>query len=79
MVLIEAQINGLKCIASDNVPKTTQISKEITYLSLSDKSKWLEEMQKQKSNHVLKYNKLKNDYDIKIVVKKLEKIYLNEG
>lgn len=72
-------MNGLKCLTSDKVPKTTQISKEIRYLPLDDKSKWLDEMKKQKRNHILKYNRLKNDYDIRKIVKKLEKIYLNEG
>ena len=80
IVLIEAQVNGLTCLASDNIPKITKISNKIKYLSLEDKSSWINEIRKNKKrNHQVKYNKLIDNYDIKILAKKLEKIYRMEG
>ena len=78
IVLIEAQINGLPIIASDNVPKSTKISDLIKYLSL-DKNKWINELNKlyKKRNKVI-YNKYKDSYDIKNVVQILTKIYVGE-
>ena len=78
IVLIEAQINGLPIIASDNVPKSTKISDSIKYLSL-DKNKWINELNKlyKKRNKVI-YNKYKDPYDIKNVVQILTKIYVGE-
>ena len=80
IVLIEAQVNGLTCLVSDNIPRITKISNKIKYLSLEDKSSWINEIKKSdKENHLVKYNKLIDDYDIKVLVKKLEKIYRMEG
>ena len=80
IVLIEAQVNGLTCLVSDNIPKITKISNKIKYLSLEDKSSWINEIKKsRKGSHQVKYNKLIDNYDIKILVKKLEKIYTMEG
>lgn len=76
IVLIEAQVNGLRCLVSDTVPKTTKVSNGIKYLSLKDSSVWVKEFSKYQSNgHQVKYNKLLNDYNIDFLVKKLEKIY----
>lgn len=80
IVLIEAQVNGLTCLVSDNIPKITKISNKIKYLSLEDKSSWINEIKKnKKGDHQVKHNKLVDNYDIKILVKKLEKIYTMEG
>lgn len=80
IVLIEAQVNGLTCLVSDNIPKITKISNKIKYLSLEDKSSWINEIKNsRKGSHQVKYNKLIDNYDIKILVKKLEKIYTMEG
>lgn len=40
MVLIEAQINGLQCLASDNVPESVRISKGLSFLPITDFSAW---------------------------------------
>ena len=40
--LIEAQANGLKCIASDQVPEATRVNSETKYISLENKKKWIE-------------------------------------
>lgn len=45
MVLIEAQTSGLKTISSDKVPiNETRVTDCIEHLSLSDKSKWIQEI-----------------------------------
>ena len=36
MVLIEAQINGIPCITSTEVPEAATISNKIEYISLND-------------------------------------------
>lgn len=80
IVLIEAQVNGLRCLVSDTVPKTTKVSDGIKYLSLKDYSLWVKEIVKnQNKDNDIKYNKLLDDYDINLLVKKLEKIYRIEG
>lgn len=80
IVLIEAQVNGLTCLASDTVPRTTKISNGIKYLSLHNPDSWVKEITKlQNNNHQVKYNKVLNNYDISTLIKKLENIYRIEG
>lgn len=76
IVLIEAQINGLNCITTLDIPKETKISNGITYLSLDDKSKWIETIcQNEKRPCSLEYNELIYNYDILNLIKKLEDVY----
>ena len=71
IVLIEAQVNGLTCLTSDTVPRTTKISNGIKYLPLNDIEGWVKELKNIKSNnHQLKYKKLFNNYDKKKLVNK---------
>lgn len=42
LVAVEAQLNGIKCICSNNIPKETKISDNIVYLELI-KEKWKQE------------------------------------
>lgn len=81
IVLIEAQAAGLKCIASDQVPRETELTKNIVYLELN-KDKWVEEILRYRKG----YRRVKTDeqircggYDITEEIKKLEKIYLTAG
>lgn len=74
IVLIEAQINKLFCIASDSVPKETQISDKIRYLNLEDINEWINEIKECKFNrseNIL--NNRSRDYDIKNMAKEYEK------
>lgn len=78
IVLIEAQAAGLKCITSDNVPRETRLTDNITYLEL-DKDKWVKEIlqysngyQRNRTDDQIK----SGGYDIAAEIKKLEKIYL---
>ena len=70
MVAIEAQISGLKCIASDVVPKETQITELIQYISLqADKKIWIDNRlncKKQKNSRMSYIDDAKKErYDIK--------------
>lgn len=84
MVLIEAQVNGLKCIASDEViPRDTQLTNLIQYIKLSNLSKWEEEI----ITYFKKYDlesrfskfevKIFEDYDINLQVHYLNDYYMN--
>lgn len=75
LVLLEAQTAGIPCIVSDEVPKETQLSNYITYLSLDDPAnRWVDEILMERSNKVLN-DHIKN-YDIQFVMKQVENLYL---
>lgn len=44
--IIEAQANGLPCIASNNVPKATKMNEHTEYLNLEDERSWIERIDK---------------------------------
>lgn len=78
MVLIEAQANGLPCIASTEIPEIAKVTHDVEFINLNDNIlNWI--------NKILKYlNNKRNDnqknifscgYDIKNAIKKLEKYY----
>lgn len=85
LALIEAQANGLCCVASDRVPNATQIGENVTYLSLDEKDKWIDIIYKiylmhqkndrnQESNKNIANIKIKG-YDVSSNKKKLIDIY----
>ena len=49
IVLIEAQASGLDCLASDGVPRDTEIT-HCRYLSLNDKQSWVKKLTDAKEN-----------------------------
>lgn len=74
IVLIEAQVAGLPCVTSDNVPQEAYQSKNITRLSLSeDKQKWVDALLKPIGN-IINYGNIDN-YDMSKEIKKLESLY----
>lgn len=78
IVAIEAQTNGLYCTISSNITKEVKISDNIEFLDLSLLPKtWAIEILKNKSkNRKDAYkNTIENNFDIKNVVLKLEKLY----
>lgn len=80
IVLIEAQISGLPCIASTAVPRETNISNTVTYIELKEKNKiWVEQIEKKlkqkRNSNMIKI--LNSDYNIKNEASKLENIYTN--
>ena len=70
MVLIEAQINGLNCIASTAVPKAADITDSVVFEEL-DADKWCEKMVPRRSTKKI----LNDDYNIRTQAGKLVKIY----
>lgn len=84
IVLIEAQINGLQCIASDHVPDESNILNKITYIPLTqDASSWAQEMHRiictdNKDRNVDLEIVRKAGYDIHEESKKLQEFYLNK-
>lgn len=80
MTLIEAQVSGLKCIASTNVPEESKIIDDVDYLKLEDDAKkWASRLAKYniklRKSYVNKFKKA--GYDIKIEARKLEEYYIN--
>lgn len=80
IVLIEAQVSGLKCITSTNVPEEVNVSKKVIFLDKNDKNKWINTILNLRgslrdNNEELIYN---SGYSMKTNVKKIEKIYLEK-
>lgn len=79
IVLLEAQINGLKCIASNVVPREVSISDNIKFLSLENKQEWISEILKKdesdrNENYVKNIQKVQY-YDIRKNAEDLANIY----
>lgn len=77
IVLIEAQVNGLKSVVSEYVPKEVNVSDSIQFLPLCSET-WLSEIEK-----ISDYNRLDlkdkvkdNGYEINSATLKLENYYL---
>lgn len=82
MVAIEAQVNGLSCVVSTEIPKIAKISDNIVFLNLNDQiNKWkeciLSTCNKKRDNQLIFEDK-DFRYNIKIEAEKLEKYYLNK-
>lgn len=74
---IEAQANGIESFFSDNISKEIQINDNVYLISLLQEPEyWAQKILNAKHERVL--NKLYN-YDIKVKVKELEKIYISMG
>lgn len=75
--LLEAQINGLNCIASDNVPVEADITGNVEFISLSEKNKWIKSIENINSRNNININSKKiQNFNIKNNVTFLEEIYL---
>lgn len=81
IVFIEAQINGLPCLASDNVPKESNILGKIEYKSLSDSTEnWARSIVKltQGTKREVDLAEIQDKgYDMYYESKKIEDFYLN--
>lgn len=78
MTLIEAEVSGLDCIASNKVPKESEIiENRVKFISLEDKEKWISEcVNYKKSDRKINLKEIEQ-YNIKTKVKELENFYLN--
>lgn len=80
IVLIEAQVSGLKCIASDVVPKEAQITENINFLSLElSAEKWANTAISNtiESRYIERKEVSESGFDIYIEAEKLVNRYLN--
>ena len=75
IVLIEAQVSGLPCVVSDNIPSEAYQSKNITRLSLDEPiDKWVDALLNPVGN-IDSYGDI-NNYDMNKEIKRLENLYL---
>lgn len=77
IVNIEAQCSGVKVVCSDRVPIEAKVTENISFVSLNDKKKWVNDiLSKKKIKREESYKSvLKNGYDIRAVSRELEKEY----
>lgn len=80
LTLIEAQACKLPCLVSDSVDKTTKLTSSFNFCSLSKAPEYwaknVEELLKNQREKIDNSTLIEN-YDIKNITKKLEKIYLD--
>ena len=79
MVPIEAQVSGLPCVVSSQLPNIVKITDNLEFLELDDtintwKNTILDKVNKERKSHSIEVKKA--GYDIKTEVKKLEKKYI---
>ena len=80
LTLIEAQASRLPCVISDTVTRKTKLNKNVEFISLNDSvSIWCEIIDELLSveRNTVDSSKLKENFDIKAITKKLEEIYLS--
>lgn len=72
--VIEAQVMGVNCLVSNNIPEESFISNNVCVKSLTTNAEEWAVSAVHFEPNIIPQNS-KNDYDIKQIVKKLEKIY----
>ena len=81
IVGIESQAAGLKCIFSDNITKEADITGNVSFISIDENKKWIDEIIKIRDSKYDRKNMSKvleeKGYDLKKEIKKIEKIYEN--
>lgn len=81
IVGIEAQAAGLKCIFSDTITKEADITGNVSFISIDENEKWIDEIIKIRDSKYDRKNMSKvleeKGYDLKKEIKKIEKIYEN--
>lgn len=77
IVLIEAQVVGLPCVISDNIPKQAYQSPNITCLSLEEKPEvWVDSLLNPQGN-ISSWGNIE-EYDMNKEIKNLEALYLQD-
>ena len=81
MCLVEAQISGLKCITSSNVPLEAKISNGVQFVSLKNNRKFWAKLINNDIGNKVDRSKIEfldiEKYDIKIASTKIVDIYIN--
>lgn len=78
MVLIEAQVNGLKCFVSEFIPKEAIITQDVHVISISDQGKWLNDLTSNMYFYNREYNnRIEQKFDIDKDAAYLANIYKN--
>lgn len=81
IVLIEAQLSGLKCIISKRIPEEAIISMNVKRINNFNSTEWNEalktEIKKRKNREILDANSKMKEYDIKCISNQMEKFYMN--
>lgn len=74
--LVEAQANGLKCICSANIDKTSDISGNVFFVELNDSiEKWTRTIENNINRDDNIINHINNEFFIENSIKKLENFY----
>jgi len=80
IVLIEAQVNGLLCFASSEIPREAKVTDNIRFIDIDNPQKWSDRIVKYEMSMLGRKNNIKDiqraGYDIKISAKVLEEKYL---
>ena len=77
MTLIEAQVSGLNCIVSNNVPKEAEIIKnKVKFINLDNKEEWIQACLNAKIEDRTINKEEIEQYSIKNKAKELEEFYL---
>lgn len=78
MVAIEAQVNGLPCICSDEIPRIAKITNLTEFINLNDSIlKWIGKINSDKEKRQKTIEKVyKSEYDIKNECKRLNHKYI---
>ena len=77
IALIEAQVNGLKCIVSENIPEEAKISENVLTVKLSDEREWINKIINIDKNRKNCEEQINNcGYNIKKMVNELQMEYI---
>lgn len=77
-VMVEAQVNGLRCVVSDSITRAVNISGGVEFVSLQGSiNDWTQAIQKLKNNRLTESgkNEVIEKYEITNEVKNLEQLY----
>ena len=78
-VVVEAQAAGTPCVISDTIPDYVILSKKIKQLSINAPAKiWADAILSPEKIESISYGDI-NNYDMKNVIKSLEKLYLENN
>ena len=76
IALVEAQSNGLKCLASSNVPAFAKCTDNVSYLDLDDEESWLNSIDVQEYDRTICIKDF-HRFDIDYQSDNLQKLYLS--